>query len=91
MIIRFSAYIIFASLRSRRYLSREAIFSSDLHQIASSAKVLPACRLPLQAGGRQARNVEFIIILLYHKFFITLGIFADNNYSLICISKQIEY
>jgi len=56
----------------------------------------PACRQRQgkgrpKAGQRQARNVEFIIILLYHKFFITLGIFADNNYSLICISKQIEY
>jgi hypothetical protein len=44
----------------------------------------PACRLPAgkgraKAGQKQARNIKFIIILLYHKFFITLGIFADNH------------
>jgi hypothetical protein len=77
-------------------LSGEAIFISDLQPIASSGKVLPACRLPAaclpakagqrqgkgraKAGQKQARNIKFIIILLYHKFFITLGIFADNHY-----------
>jgi hypothetical protein len=56
----------------------------------------PACRLPAgkgrakagqrqgkgraKAGQRQARNVKFIVILLYHKFIITLGIFADRHF-----------
>ncbi|MDD3569013.1 MAG: hypothetical protein PHT92_11495, partial [Bacteroidales bacterium] len=87
MIIRFSTYIIFASLRSRRSLSGEAIFSSDLQPTASSGKVLPAYRLPAACLPpaclqRLARNIKFIIILLYHKFFITLGIFADNHINL---------
>ncbi|MDD3567104.1 MAG: hypothetical protein PHT92_01765 [Bacteroidales bacterium] len=61
-----------------------------------AASLPPPCRLPAaclpakagqrqgkgraKAGQKQARNIKFIIILLYHKFFITLGIFADNHY-----------
>jgi len=63
-------------LQSRRCLSGEAIFSSDLQQIASSGKVLPAYRLPAaclppacrllagkgraKAGQRQVRNAVFL-------------------------------
>jgi hypothetical protein len=35
-------------------LSGEAIFSSDLQPIASSGKVLPACRLPAAKGRAKA-------------------------------------
>jgi len=66
MIIRFSTYIIFASLRSQRSLSGEAIFSSDLQPTASSGKVLPAYRLlaaclPAKAGSQYQIHYYYVV------------------------------